>query len=68
MLNDYPRIDSTLYLFPDPNITEIIKAPAAVYLSSQLEFIFETLQVLQVHLNGLFYILAYVKTKPKLEL
>ena len=56
------------YLFPDPNIIEIIKAPAAVYLSSQLESIFETIQVLQVHINDLFYKLAYVKTKPKLEL
>ena len=55
-------------LFPVQNIVEIIKAPAAVCLLSHLESIFETIQVLQVHIHGLFYILAYVKTKPKLEL
>ena len=67
MLNDYPRIDSTLYLFPDPNITEIIKAPAAVCLRSQLESIFETIKVLQVHINDLFLYTCLRQNKTKIR-
>ena len=51
-----------------PNIIEIMKVSEAISNLSQLESIFETIQVLQVHINDLFYILAYVTTKPKLEL